>query len=607
MNAARLLRTVSHLRASQVWHRARLTGRRALWSRLGARIDARYARAAARLPALPWDHPGLARFAAERVARRDPKDALRVARNALAGRFSLLGETRALGQPVVWHGPALDAAKLWKTQLHEFPFALDLAIACRETGDPAFRDGLFALAHGWSRASPIGVPGFHAVAWNERVVATRLMNWAAAGAWIGPGGDPADAAWLGRAIGLHALFLRDNLAWDLLANHLFRDFAALFFAHTLVGGLPEAEPGLAAQVAEQVLPDGCHVERCPMYHAVCLMDLLDLRALLGVGAPAWLTDAVARMAGFLEHVLHGDGDLPLFGDGWLGEVEPTRLLAQARAAGPLRPPVQPERGSGLVALRCGEVRAVVRAGAHGPDYQPGHAHADLLSFELSRGRHRIVTDTGTGIYQAGPARDRLRSTSAHNTIQIDGEELLEVWGSFRAGRRGRASTHGRGAGAGFEWLWASHDAYHWVPGSPHPHRLLLVSAREVLVLDAVLGRGRHRIASRLHLHPDAPAGEATALALGAEAQGGPAPLHAHFGETREMEERAVELEVELPWLGGWWLPLGVAARPSAALSLEGSLARLRLGREAGELEVRWELGASGPGAVDVRELAPRQR
>src|SRR5262249_20657802 len=158
----------------------------------------------------------------------------------------------------------------------------------------------------------------------------------------------------------------------------------LVFAHELVGAWPEALALLEAQVAEQVLADGAHYERAPHYHALGLQDLLEVRALLGERAPAWLGDAIARMAGFLAYLLPEDGGLPRFGDTWHAEPAPRRLLAEA---GPAKAPGAgvPERTSGLVVLRAGDAHAVIRAGAHGPDFQLGHAHADLLSFEASLG------------------------------------------------------------------------------------------------------------------------------------------------------------------------------------------------------------------------------
>jgi uncharacterized heparinase superfamily protein len=74
-------------------------------------------------------------------------------------------------------------------------------------------------------------------------------------------------------------------------------------------------------------------------------------------------------------------------------------------------------------------------GKIGPDYLPGHAHADTLSFELAVYGERIVVNSGTSLY--GSSNDRLlqRGTGAHTTIQIDTENSSEVWSGFRVARR----------------------------------------------------------------------------------------------------------------------------------------------------------------------------
>lgn len=595
MDLARTLRTVRHLRASQVWHRVRLTARRKLWSRTPARIDARYTARAAQAPALAWDSAGLAHVARLRAESRDPARARAIAEDALRGRFTLLGETRDLATEgsaarVAWDEPALMQALLWKTHLHEFAWSIDLALAHRATGDPRFRDGFFALVRDWHAVEPIGKPGFSRVAWNERVVATRLVHWAVAGALFGLRADDEDAAWLGREIARHALFLRDNLALDLLANHLFRDCVALVFAHALLGVVPDAERLLEREVDEQILADGAHVERCPMYHAVCLADLVDLRALLGDATPPWLSAALARAAGFLDGILLGDGDIPLLGDGWRGEADVARVLAQARSLETPRAPDAARAESGIVRLERGALRCVVRAGAHGPDHQLGHAHADLLSFDASFGSHRIVTDTGTAAYADGPVRRHLRSTAAHNTIQLDDAELLEAWSSFRSGRRGRARVLARGGDAHSAWLVAAHDGYAWLPGAPCPRRLWVAGADALWVIDAVTGEGRHRIASRLHVHPDAPLDRFDVVALGdAPLRHESAPLHEHFGETRPMMRFVCETETTLPWAGGFVLRFGSRiGTPLPSLAFDGTRARAR----ATDLSIVWNVATS---------------
>jgi hypothetical protein len=237
---------------------------------------------------------------------------------------------------------------------------------------------------------------------------------------------------------------------------------------------------------------------------------------------------------------------------------------------------------------------VVRAGRHAPDEQMGHSHADLLALDLSRESSRVLTDTGTLLYDPGPDRQRIRATAAHNTLRIDGEEQLEAWGSFRAGRRGRARVACRGRIGGFEWLSASHDAYRWLPGRVAHHRLVAVGERGVLILDAVLGTGRHRIESALHEHPDHGIDALRIACLGGSASSGSAPLHERFGQTRPMRRHLHCVDADLPWAGGWWITGDAGATADVGLEFDG--VRLRAQLPDLQLGLQWR-----PGSTDVQE------
>ena len=501
-----------------------------------------------------WQHPGLARVAHFREERLPAADARRVAEDATIGRFQFLGQTREMGREVDWFRPELDTGtRLWKTHLHEFAYAEALARSARDENDRRYRDRFFELARSWRTAAPIGCRDFAKDAWNGRATANRLIHWAVAGSLLELESDDPDAHWLGTQLAVAGLFLRDNLELDLLGNHLFRDAVGLVFAHELTGVVPDALGWLEAQVREQVLPDGAHIERAPMYHAMCLSDLVEVRLLLGERAPGWLHEAELRMAGFLESIVLGDGDVPLLGDGWRGETDCDAILGAVREAGEPLAPTNPEQHSGIVALRRGDLRLVARVGAHGPDYLLGHAHADLLSFDLSAGTLRVITDTGTHVYDPGPDRDALRATRSHNTLQIDGAEQLEAWGSFRVGRRSHARCHARSETGNFRWISASHEGFSFLPGQPIHHRLLALAQGQLLVLDCVLGAGSHRIESFLNLHPDGDDRRMSLHALGGSARETEATLHEHFGESRPMRRLSVSAEGPLPWCGGWWI------------------------------------------------------
>ena len=59
------------------------------------------------------------------------------------------------------------------------------------------------------------------------------------------------------------------------------------------------------------------------------------------------------------------------------------------------------------------------AGKIGPDYQPGHAHADTLTLELSIHGRRLFVDPGAHSYSLDNNRVYDRCTGSHNTVEID--------------------------------------------------------------------------------------------------------------------------------------------------------------------------------------------
>jgi len=157
-----------------------------------------------------------------------------------------------------------------------------------------------------------------------------------------------------------------------------------------------------------------------------------------------------------------------------------------------------------------------------PAYQPGHAHADALSFELSVAGERVVTDTGVAEYLPGPLRDRSRATRAHATLEVDGRDQAELWASHRVGGRPSVRLGAVEPGRSLEAScagWATGDTRHrrvWMLGDALEVRDSLEGrARPVRLglplapgLEPRLGDGaaRLRLASGRWLRIDLPAG-----------------------------------------------------------------------------------------------------
>ena len=68
--------------------------------------------------------------------------------------------------------------------------------------------------------------------------------------------------------------------------------------------------------------------------------------------------------------------------------------------------------SGYICATVAGNKLIFDASSVGPDYIPGHAHADTLSFELSIGDQRVFVNSGTSEYGLSLMRHTQRKTTA---------------------------------------------------------------------------------------------------------------------------------------------------------------------------------------------------
>ncbi len=329
----------------------------------------------------------------------------------------------------------------------------------------------------------------------------RIVNWIK---WSLGRGEAAPE-WFLRSLAEQADSLARQFEYHLLGNHLWANAKALAFAGAYFEQerwLRQGVGCLTEQLREQMLADGGHFERSPMYHALFTEDLLDLMN-LGALYPGRLPDLrreAARALGWLAQMTLPDGGLPHFNDCAEGGAAALDDLGDyASRLGIVAEKVTLGE-SGYVRLERGRAVVLFDAAPVGPDYQPGHAHADALSFELSVNGQRVLVNSGTSTYEAGEERDYERSTAAHNTAVVDGENQSEVWGAFRVARRARIrrrETDGR------TWVRAAHDGYRRLQDPVIHERTLQLEEDGLVVRDRFTGAGTHTVELSFHAHPEA--------------------------------------------------------------------------------------------------------
>ena len=492
--------------------------------------------------------------------------------------FRLLNATHELGPgPEAWNDPARD--KLWLYNLHYFddlnatpsPRAGEVCGEGERTARDQRPEWHLALLQRWVAENPPGQGN----GWEPYPTSLRIVNWIK---WaLSPSGQRALPPDCLHNLAIQARWLRRRLEYHLLGNHLFANAKALVFAGAFFVG-PEGAAGtkgpvarepaqwlalgqrlLRRELAEQILPDGGHFERSPMYHAILLEDVLDVINLAGAypgtldpGLMTLCRERATAMLRWLAVMCHPDGEIGFFNDAAIGiaprladlvaygrrlgvagqaarvsDVAATAATtagpSRARGAGiligstadghggrqgdhPLRdkttkPAAAPIwlRDSGYIRLAAGPAVALLDVAPIGPDYLPGHAHADTLSFELSLFGQRVIVNGGTSRYGTGPERLAERGTAAHSTVRIDGADSSEVWGGFRVARRARPFAV-QVISHPVQGVSAAHDGYRRLPGRPVHRREWRLTPERFSVVDTIEG-GYGVAVARFHLHP----------------------------------------------------------------------------------------------------------
>jgi uncharacterized heparinase superfamily protein len=423
----------------------------------------------------------------------------------LAGNFRFLGRTEGVGWPPRWRVGT--AGRLWEYNLHYFEYLWALEF-----------DSAKAVVGDWIANYPLER---RAVGWEPYPTSLRLMNWCAVFFARHAERTAADQAFrsdLWRSIYLQAEWLLRHVETHLMGNHLLENAVALAFCGSCFDGEAAGRwkragmDLLSEQLPEQIFADGCHFEQSPMYH---LRAAYGLTSLLNTGdaeLAGQVREPLERMMNALLRLCHPDGRIALLGDSafsiynqpsdlrdwWVSVAGDTRVDER------VDPEVFALRDSGYYGARHPNGHYLIcDAGPMGPDYQMGHAHGDLFSFELSLRGHRVICDSGVHGYDGDPYRSYCRSTRAHNTVEVDGEDQCEFWATFRVARRARPrEVRWEATEDGFR-LSGWHDGYERLSGKPRHYRQFNWHERGALIVkDRVSSARSVPVASRLHLHPD---------------------------------------------------------------------------------------------------------
>jgi hypothetical protein len=152
-----------------------------------------------------------------------------------------------------------------------------------------------------------------------------------------------------------------------------------------------------------------------------------------------------------------------------------------------------------------EIRLLVDSGPLGYLSLAAHGHADALSFILNVGDREILIDPGTYAYHTEPEwRSYFRSTRAHNTVSIDGEDQSVQAGNFMWTHHARARCVSYDASPHLQRFIGEHDGYRRL-ADPVVHRreITFEPDRQLIeVIDTLRCAGTHTARRAWHFAAD---------------------------------------------------------------------------------------------------------
>ena len=448
-----------------------------------------------------------------------------------------------------------DCKEVWEpNRHHQFVVLARAYVATREL---RYAEVLVEQLCAWINENPYG----YGMNWRSPLeLAVRMINWVFALELIRGSGLLAGERWktIHGSILAHCWETYRKISRGSSANnHVIGELAGVYVAASWLPALSgatrmaeECRAGLIEEMARQTYEDGCNREHALGYQFFVIQFHL-ISAMVarwcGNEFPAEYLQRLKAMLEFVASMAEG-GPLPLFGDqddGYvldlgnhardvsalmdigcrLFEMSDTarRLAIRSESAWwlfgsaggpagtsvgeePLVSMAFPESGYYLLqsGRRTRSISILFDCAELGYGTIAAHGHADALSFTLRANGEYLLVDTGTYDYFTYPElRSYFRSTAAHNTVEIDGQDQSVLSGPFLWGRRANTRLIEWSTSRKETTVTGEHDGYTRLADPLVHRRSLTLSHADLrcIVVDRLIARTGHAAKVHFHLGP----------------------------------------------------------------------------------------------------------
>jgi len=500
--------TVKHMKASQIYYRLKFRAKRKTYKRFNKVLSKGYYKKSLKI--LSGCRPVDCQFQIDTILDMEPDLDDERLESLLNNEFIFINQSKKYDEEIDWHDK--EVSQLWKYNLHYFAYLKDLGAAFKTTEASKYFNKFKEIINSWINSNPLGTGD----SWHPYPASLRTVNWITSYKLFEPAlnKDQEFKKVFLQHIIIHWLYIKNNFEFDVRGNHLLENIRAYLAGSIFLDRPDDVRQGkkmLFNQMEEQILDDGGHFERAPMYHLIVLEDLLEMyywlkqyrkNDFLSSAEEEFMSEGIGDMISFLQRILHPDGRIPLFNDSALNIARRAdELFAIADELGieskTFKSKSWSDSGYYILESSSEDNFLIMDCGKICPDFLPAHGHNDLLSFELSMHEERLIVDSGVYEYSKGKWRDFNRSTRAHNTIAINGEEQSQIWSNFRIASRSEVLHASRRDCGDHAWIKGEYKTYR---GRKHSRSIFRFQDNIFIIIDEVKGCEGKNVNSYLHFN-----------------------------------------------------------------------------------------------------------
>jgi uncharacterized heparinase superfamily protein len=451
-----------------------------------------------------------------------------------------------------------DVKYVWEVNRHQFLPVLGRAFWL--TNNPRYANGATALIEDWVTHNPFGL----GVNWCSHLeVALRMISWLWTMpyllTWKGLN-EEFLRIWLSSIAEHHCHLIKHLSVFTDPTNHLIGETTALWMSSVCLPDLPgageQAERSrriLIMELGRQVESDGVNKEQASYYHRFVLdfyLQFLILSRRVGQPLPGDSEKRVEAMLEFAAALAGSNGIAPIIGDSddargipifeligrdfrdllSTGAVLFDRADWKAYAGGvadvtvwllgnnastnfsrlplePTHPKTKsfPKGGYHFCDInhQPGNAELIFDTGSLGLWPNAAHGHADALSILVRLNGMFFLTDPGSGSYfGSSETRDKLRSTSAHNTVTVDGLDQADILDTFKWVNPMTTKLISFFVDENFMFIEGMHSGYQRLrQGITHYRSVLSINTAGWIVIDQLRGQGIHSFCRSFHFPP----------------------------------------------------------------------------------------------------------